>query len=89
MKRRRFRDILGFNYTLNITYITKLRDADRLEKMFIYIEMIDWCNHNLGEENFNLRTEYVSPGVEPEYVISTETEEDLVMFKLKYVDRHV
>jgi hypothetical protein len=75
-----------FSYSLNIVDSTKFRDPDFGNRIGFYYEMVKWCKDNIGDENFALTSEYNSPGVAPDWYIHTATEEDMVIFKLKFLN---
>jgi len=75
----------GFEHHLNITYNTKFKDLSFDGKLLFYFEVLEWCKENIGEENFVLLSEYDAPGQPSEWYIHTVSEEDLVIFTLKFV----
>jgi len=91
MSKRRLMNIdvatlCGLTHSLNITNTTGFRNfTTDVSRMMFYFEMHKWCMENIGEENFQLTSEYTSPGLPADWYIHTATEEDLTVFKLKYV----
>jgi len=75
----------GLCYHLNISYNTNFRDISSDGRMTNYFEMYRWCNDNLGVDNYQILSEYVGPGMQSEWYIHTATEEDMIVFKLKFV----
>jgi len=75
-----------FEFTLNISNNTEFRDSTAYSRMMFYFETYKWCMEHIGEGNFLLMSEYRSPGLTPEWYIHTVTEEDMLVFKLKFVN---